>query len=90
SPRSLFNELFTNPSEKLSVDTDYNKRNEIVNTIVNMLLELTNKILVQNTSIIEKQEALETTVTQLSSDIKTLQSLYENLKSKTKDIIYEW
>ncbi|CAG8535960.1 7392_t:CDS:2, partial [Racocetra fulgida] len=38
----------------------------------------------------EKQEALETTVTRLSSDIKVLQSSHENLKSNLKDNSYEW
>ncbi|CAG8825758.1 2945_t:CDS:2 [Gigaspora margarita] len=77
------NKIFTNTSEKLPVDTDHVLGVE--SSTVNKLLEITNKILTQSTLIIEKQEALEATVTQLSSDIKTLQSSYENLKSKTKD-----
>ncbi|CAG8474922.1 41042_t:CDS:10 [Gigaspora margarita] len=38
----------------------------------------------------EKQEILETTLTQLTNNVKTLDSSYENLKSKTKENKYEW
>ncbi|CAG8487693.1 20954_t:CDS:2 [Dentiscutata erythropus] len=38
----------------------------------------------------EKQETLETTLTQLTKDVKTLQSSYENLKSKAKENGHEW
>ncbi|KAF0514430.1 hypothetical protein F8M41_017589 [Gigaspora margarita] len=38
----------------------------------------------------EKQEILETTLTQLTNNVKTLDSSYENLKSKTKENEYEW
>ncbi|CAG8786473.1 26215_t:CDS:2, partial [Dentiscutata erythropus] len=68
-------------SKKLSVDTYRNEESKTINA----LLEMTNKILTQNTSIMEKQEALESTVIHLVRDIKALQSSQENLKSKAND-----
>ncbi|CAG8682375.1 22006_t:CDS:2 [Cetraspora pellucida] len=66
--RSPFNKIFNNILKELSVNTNQilDKENKAINT----LLEITNKILIQNTSIMEKQGTLEVTVTQLASDIK--------------------
>ncbi|CAG8724743.1 2514_t:CDS:2, partial [Dentiscutata erythropus] len=80
-PRSPLNKILTNTSEKLSVDTYRDEESKTINA----LLEMTNKILMQNTSIMEKQEALESTVTYLVRDIKALQSSQENLKLKAND-----
>ncbi|CAG8631982.1 5818_t:CDS:2, partial [Cetraspora pellucida] len=43
----------------------------------------------QNTSIMEKQEALETMLTQLTNDIKTLQLSYKRFKLKTTEKEYK-
>ncbi|CAG8743473.1 21538_t:CDS:2, partial [Cetraspora pellucida] len=67
-PRSLLNKIFNNASEELSVDTNQVLDKE--NKAINILLEIINKILIQNTSIMEKQGTLKATVTQLASDIK--------------------
>ncbi|RIB30004.1 hypothetical protein C2G38_2027220 [Gigaspora rosea] len=56
--RSPLNEVPTNTSEKLSVDTCCGEESKTMNT----LLEITNKILVQNISIMEKQETLDATI----------------------------
>ncbi|CAG8738901.1 6110_t:CDS:1, partial [Cetraspora pellucida] len=60
------------------------------NKSIDSLLDITKKILEQNTSIMKKQETLETTLTQLIKDVRTLQSSYENLKSKARENGYEW
>ncbi|RIB08450.1 hypothetical protein C2G38_2211637 [Gigaspora rosea] len=51
---------------------------------VNCLLDITKKVLEQNTSIMEIQNALEGILTQLTESVKTLRSSCENLKSKAK------
>ncbi|CAG8769174.1 11445_t:CDS:2, partial [Racocetra fulgida] len=55
---------------------------------INSILKISKRLLTQNASIMERQEALEIMVTQLINDIKTLQSLYQKLKIKENDC--EW
>ncbi|CAG8503030.1 13511_t:CDS:1, partial [Cetraspora pellucida] len=38
----------------------------------------------------KKQETLEIMLTQLTKDVRTLQSSYENLKSKARKNSHEW
>ncbi|CAG8658173.1 27844_t:CDS:2, partial [Dentiscutata erythropus] len=74
SSRSSLNEISTNILEDPFTNTE---------------CEITNKILEQNILIMEKQKTLETTLTQLTNNVKTLESSYENLKSKTKEKEYD-
>ncbi|CAG8467023.1 13290_t:CDS:2 [Dentiscutata erythropus] len=83
-PRSPLNEISINSIEKSSASAKHGSES------VNCLLEMTKKVLEQNTSIMEKQGALEVMLTQLADKVKTLQSSHENLKSKAKDNDNEW
>ncbi|CAG8758088.1 2415_t:CDS:2, partial [Cetraspora pellucida] len=55
------------------------------NKMMKSILETTKQVLTQNISIIEKQKALESMITQLANDIKTLQSIHKNFKSNMGD-----
>ncbi|CAG8575372.1 11413_t:CDS:2 [Dentiscutata erythropus] len=86
--RSSLSESFTNTLENLSVGTEDVPNNE--SKMMKLLLETTKQILTQNISIIEKQNTLDTTITQLANDIKTLQSSHKDFKSNIKDNNQEW
>ncbi|CAG8714649.1 12677_t:CDS:2 [Cetraspora pellucida] len=77
------------------IDIDNDIKNEIIKSPsrspLNEILENPSAdVDVQNTSIMEKQETLETTLTQLTKDVRILQSSYENLKPKAKENGHEW
>ncbi|CAG8504163.1 9176_t:CDS:2 [Gigaspora margarita] len=82
-PQFPLSESFTNVLKNLSVDNE-NALNE-KSKILKLILEIAKQVLTQNISIIEKQESIEATVTQLVNNVKTLQSSYENFKSNMKD-----
>ncbi|RIB06155.1 hypothetical protein C2G38_2047013 [Gigaspora rosea] len=88
TPLLPLSESFTNTLENLSVD-DENASNGESKTI-KLILEMTKQILMQNNSIMEKQKALESTVTLLTNDVKALQSLQENFKPNMRDHVNEW
>ncbi|KAF0507103.1 hypothetical protein F8M41_019063 [Gigaspora margarita] len=80
--RSPLNEIFINMPEKSSGFAKCALSNK--SDSVYCLLDITKKVLEQNTSIMEKQNALEGILTQLTESIKTLRSSCKNLKSKAK------
>ncbi|RIB18104.1 hypothetical protein C2G38_2185541 [Gigaspora rosea] len=80
--RSPINKIFINTPEKSSVVAKCALSDE--SDSVNCLLDITKKVLEQNTSIMEKQNALEGILTQLTESVKTLRLSCENLKSKAK------
>ncbi|RIB30290.1 hypothetical protein C2G38_2238351 [Gigaspora rosea] len=88
TPRLPLSKSFTNTLENLSVD-DKNASNGESKTM-KLILEMTKQILMQNNSIMEKQKALESTVTLLTNDVKALQSLQENFKPNMRDHVNEW
>ncbi|CAG8785479.1 16257_t:CDS:2, partial [Cetraspora pellucida] len=85
-PRSPFSEMSTNILGNLHTNIEHvqSEKSETINSI----LEISKRLLTQNTSIMERQEALEVMVTQLINNIKTLQSSYQKLKIKENDC--EW
>ncbi|CAG8771527.1 901_t:CDS:2, partial [Gigaspora rosea] len=86
--RSPLNKIFINTPEKSSVVAKCALSDE--SDSVNCLLDITKKVLEQNTSIMEKQNALEGILTQLTESVKTLRLSCENLKSKAKGNDGEW
>ncbi|CAG8513756.1 12938_t:CDS:2 [Dentiscutata heterogama] len=82
-PRLPLSKSFTNMLENLSVDDENASNSE--SKMMKLILEMTKQILTQSISIMEKQKALESTVTLLTNDIKVLKSLQENFKPNMKD-----
>ncbi|CAG8755869.1 22930_t:CDS:2, partial [Racocetra persica] len=82
--RPPLNEILTNTLENRYIDPECDEESQSANS----LLEITKRILEQNTSIMEKQDALEIKLTQLTNNVKTLQVVTQGIKIAVDNWLY--